>query len=493
MNRIIKKIIDSRTIEHGDSVIVGFSGGPDSLTLLHALNYVKAQLDLDLYAVHINHMIRPLDCDSEAEHAKVICEELGVPFRLIECDCKELALRDRLSEEEAGRKIRYESFSRMAEDLEQKGVDRGRIKIAVAQNSDDQIETVLFHILRGTAVRGLAGIPLRRLDEWGYEVVRPLLDVSRAEIDCYVDEFALEPNIDESNEKPIYSRNKIRLELIPILERDYNPSIRKAIARLSESAACDDEYMMQEAVKIYCSILAGEHEYYISQLKEIHPALKRRLAALILETENVHPTYELVNSLVGIMTSDNPSASYDLPGGMTAERRYKSLVFLQNKSVQGSQKEDVHKEHMELIIRVINISEYSRMRGSDAHLAESDKRPTIYAAFDLDKLAKAKGLDAQKAGDDELASMLLINIRTRRHGDYIGTGNGSKKLQDFLVDEKVPRTSRDDIKIAAMGSEILWILPDIRFKSERYCNKGKYSQNYQIDNSSERVLFLELR
>lgn len=121
MDKIIKKIIESRTIEYGDSVIVGFSGGPDSLTLLHALSSVKEQLNLELYAVHINHKIRPIDCEVEAEHAKSVCVELDVPFRLVESDCKELAKKEKISEEEAGRKIRYEAFSKMAEEINQKG------------------------------------------------------------------------------------------------------------------------------------------------------------------------------------------------------------------------------------------------------------------------------------------------------------------------------------------------------------------------------------
>lgn len=490
MNGIIKKIIDSKTVENGDKVIVGFSGGPDSLTLLHALNSAREELGISIYAVHINHKIRPVDCDVEAEHARRICIELGIPFKLVICDCKEIAERERISEEEAGRKVRYEAFSDMAYELERCGTPRDRIKIAVAQNADDQVETVLFHILRGTAVRGLAGIPIRRLDEHGYTVIRPLLGISRTEIEVYVNDYGLKPSIDKSNEEPIYSRNKIRLELIPELERDYNPSFRKAITRLSESAACDDEYMMKEAVKIYEAIASGNHEYKLYKVRDVHKALKRRIAAMMLEAEDVHPTYELVNSLVGIIDSRSPSASYDLPGGITAERRYERLVFLQKKYVNeprsGSGRHDIRG----ISTKAISIAEYQEFRGS----AEgSEEKDNPHAAFDLDKLFKERGFKAEMIGVSDESSRLDVRLRTRRSGDYIGTGNGSKKLQDFLVDEKVPKTSRDEIKLAAIGSEILWILPNEMFKSARYRIKGKYSQKYQVDNSSERVLFLELR
>ncbi|ASS37751.1 tRNA lysidine(34) synthetase TilS [Mogibacterium pumilum] len=493
MNKIVKKIIDSGTIERGDAVIIGFSGGPDSLTLLHALKSARAELELSLYAVHINHKIRLVDCDKEAEHAKTICEDLEVPFKLVVCDCKEYAVRERLSEEEAGRKIRYEAFSDMANELECSGIAREHIKIAVAQNADDQVETVMFHILRGTAVRGLAGIPLRRLDERGYEVIRPILGIGRTEIESYVEEFELWPNMDESNDQPIYSRNKIRLELIPELEREYNPSFRKAVERLSESAACDDDYMMQEVLKLYKQAVIGKHEYDICKATGVHEALKRRIATIMLETEDVHPTYELVNSVVKIMGSDNPSASYDLPGGVTAERRYERLVFLKKEHRNEDHIETKKDDGTDIVPRILNIAEYRELQDKYASIDDSAAQQIIYAAFDLDKVVKVRGINGDIDNGIDAVSLLDLKLRNRRQGDYIAAGNGRKKLQDFMVDEKVPRTSRDGIKLVAIGNEILWILPDKMFKSERYKNKGKYSQNYQIDNSSEHVLFLELR
>lgn len=493
MDKIAKKIIDSGTIERGDSVIVGFSGGADSLTLLHALNSVKAEFELSLYAVHINHKIRLVDCDREAEHAIELCEKMEIPFKLVVCDCKEYAKHYKLSEEEAGRKIRYEAFSDMANELECNGIVRGHIKIAVAQNADDQVETVLFHIIRGTAVRGLAGIPLRRLDERGYEIVRPLLGIRRTEIESYVEEFGLRPNMDESNEQPVYSRNKLRLELIPELERKYNPAFRKAVERLSEAAACDDDYMTQEALKIYKKVAIGNHEYDICEVSGIHEALKRRIAAIMLESEDVHPTYELVNSIVKIFASENPSASYDLPGCVTAVRRYERLVFLKKEHQSEDHIENKKCGGADIIPKIINIDEYRELRDMNVSVDGSTKQRIIHAAFDLDKLVKARGINGCVGNDNDTVSSLGLKLRNRRQGDYIAAGNGRKKLQDFMVDEKIPRTSRDAIKLAAIGNEILWILPDKMFKSECYKNKGKYSQNYQIDNSSENVLFLELR
>ena len=244
--------------------------------------------------------------------------------------------------------------------------------------------------------------------------------------------------------------------------------------------------MMKEAAKLYEDSVSLDHEYELYKVRDVHKALKRRIAAMILEAEDVHPTYELVNSLVGIIDSRRPSASYDLPGGITAERRYERLVFLQKEHGGNSHSDSVGCGIKEISIKAISIAEYRELRGNT-------EKDDLYAAFDLDKLIQERGLKAEMISASDESSWLDINLRTRRSGDYIGTGNGSKKLQVFLVDEKVPKASRDEIKLAAMGSEILWILPNEMFKSERYRIKGKYSQKYQVDNSSERVLFLELR
>lgn len=523
MDKILRNIIASNTIAKGDSVIIGFSGGPDSLTLLYALNSMKSAYSLSLYAVHVNHRIRPGDCEAEAKHAKDICDKLRVPFELRVYDCRAIALRERISEEEAGRHVRYESFAEAAKAVEAGGVDRDRIKIAVAQNADDQVETVLFHILRGTTVHGLAGIAKVRLDEHGYKVVRPLLATPRSDIEEYISEKALEPNIDESNEKPIYSRNKIRLELIPDLEKKFNPSLRKSIIRLSETAACDDDYMMQAAedafarVKVNTAIADdvcegkgrtcndNEHEleaddkcevhYRIGPLIGMHAAVKRRVAAVILEENDIHPTYDLVNAIVSIVESDSPSASCSLPGGVIAERRYGELV-LTDRQPQADVKALTKGKDVPIPTPFILSAEEYRKKVSNVKREDIGQEAVIpmrFASFDLDKLAESRGVIIDEPCDGmELLSKLSIRLRTRRPADYISVGKGNKKLQDFLVDEKVPKSARDTVDFIACGDEILWILPRDDFKSERYRMRGKYSQKYQIDDNSKRVLFLEL-
>ena len=179
-NYIIDTIIDNGLIAPGSAVIIGVSGGPDSLCLLHALSSIADMYDLVLVPVHINHMLRP-EAYEEADHLTDICERLDLDLRIYEASCKDLAEELGISHEEAGREIRYQIFDEVAAELEENGVPTDKIVITVAHNADDQAETVLFRLIRGTGPHGLAGIPAVRVSEGGYLIVRPLLNVERKE------------------------------------------------------------------------------------------------------------------------------------------------------------------------------------------------------------------------------------------------------------------------------------------------------------------------
>ena len=212
MDRIVQSVIASGTIPRGAVVIVGVSGGPDSLCLLHVLDSIRKEQELTLFPVHVNHKLREKAAEEQA-HVEEFCKSLGLTCSSVEVDVREMASEIGVGEEEAGRVARYHVFTQIAAQAEEQGVSRERIRIATAHNADDQSETVLQHVLRGTGLRGLAGIPQSRLDESGFYIVRPLLGVTRAEIEAYIEAHALVPNQDESNQELIYQRNRIRLEL----------------------------------------------------------------------------------------------------------------------------------------------------------------------------------------------------------------------------------------------------------------------------------------
>lgn len=257
--KVLKTIKEHDLLKSGDKVVLGFSGGPDSTALFHVLyslnrEYMESDgkkgMSLEIYPVHINHRFRPGAAEEDQKFSEEFASRLGADCRSFVIECNELADRLGIGSEEAGRKARYDSFRNVAEELASSD-ERSRIKIAVAQNANDQAETVLFRILRGTGTDGLAGIAYKRKDEAGFDIVRPLLDIKREEIEEYCDEEGLEPKIDHTNSEALYTRNKIRLELIPYLEENFNPSIINALNRLAFSALSDKEYLYKQTKLAY--------------------------------------------------------------------------------------------------------------------------------------------------------------------------------------------------------------------------------------------------
>ena len=277
-------IKDHALIKPADLVILGFSGGPDSLCLFHVLRDLSAKIGFTFFAAHINHGIRGQAADEDAAWVIRYCQENGVSCIGVTANVPGYAKRRHMTEEEAGHHVRREIFAYLAygiatgKDISKRDdreplkssdppkhpIPKGSVKIALAHNMDDQAETVLMRILRGTGVHGLSGIQYEnRLDEallrvaagirdedlrknakkLKISVIRPLLDVPRTEIERYCEENHLEPRIDHTNAETDYTRNKIRLELLPYLQENYNPNIKETLVRLAANAAEDDSVL----------------------------------------------------------------------------------------------------------------------------------------------------------------------------------------------------------------------------------------------------------
>lgn len=468
-DHIIETIIDSELIAPGSAVVVGVSGGPDSLCLLHALVSISEMFDLVIVPVHVNHKLRK-EADAEADHIADICDRMDLDLELFEASCSDLAKEAGISTEEAGRIIRYEIFDDVAQSLEEDGVPGEKIMIALAHNADDQAETVLFRLLRGTGPHGLAGIPAVRMSELGYLIVRPLLSVERKDIEEYINENRLRPNIDASNKDNRYARNRIRNELIPYLEKNYNPKIREHLRRYARLAYMDDMLLRELALSEYGDSISFDDSrdrvvLDLARAKDNPPSINSRIVRMMLEVLGLesNATYEIVNSIMDLMYSDHPSAGIDLPLGIRVYREYDTLVF--------SGEEEIIRpdESVGILPQIVMAREFE----------PDEDQP--YAAFDFDKFS------AEHPG-----SIGEIVLRTRREGDYLPMKNGRKKIQDLLVDSKVSRNARDSMLMAAIGSEVLWILPDSHFSGEREKQKGRFSQKYQISDTTERVLLIEL-
>lgn len=223
-DEVLNTIKKYNLIESGDRIVIGVSGGPDSILLLHILNELKKELDFEIFVAHINHMLRE-EADEETEYVIDFCKKLNIECFVKRIDVVEIANNLKRGTEETGRKIRYEFFNEVLEKT-------GSNKIATAHNNNDKVETILMNILRGSGTAGLKGIEAKRDNMY----IRPLIEITREEIEKYCIENKLNPKIDKSNSENIYTRNKVRNVVIPYIKKEFNPNILKTINRLSDVA-----------------------------------------------------------------------------------------------------------------------------------------------------------------------------------------------------------------------------------------------------------------
>lgn len=243
--KILQTIKKFNLIENGDSIVIGVSGGPDSICLLNLLNEIKNALNFKIYVAHINHMIRK-EADEETEYVKQFCEKLGIEYFVKKIDVIKQAKELKKGTEEVGRKIRYEFFNEILEKTSSN-------KIATAHNNNDKVETIIMNILRGSSISGLKGIEPIRDNKY----IRPLIETSREEIEKYCIDNNLNPKIDQSNSENIYTRNKVRNVVIPYIKQEFNPNILKTINRLSEVATEENEYLNKITQEIFNNICVG--------------------------------------------------------------------------------------------------------------------------------------------------------------------------------------------------------------------------------------------
>ena len=238
-NKVLETIRQNNLIQPKEKVIVAFSGGPDSVCLLHLLHELKAELDIKLYAFHLNHQIRGLDAHRDAWYCLSLCDEYDIPFFVDSTDVPSYAQNMKMSLEEAARDVRYKKLFYLKSIL-------NADKIAVAHNMDDQVETVLMRMMRGTGLYGLKG--MEQLLSNG--IIRPLLSVQKKEIIEELEQNGIHWQVDTTNQEDNYTRNKIRLSMIPLMEECY-PTAKENIFRMSVSIREDSQYIEQNAMSFF--------------------------------------------------------------------------------------------------------------------------------------------------------------------------------------------------------------------------------------------------
>ena len=291
--KVLKTMQKYNMIKSGDTIVIGVSGGSDSMALLNILNNLKEKLNIKLYVAHINHMIRE-EADEETEFVKDFCAKINVEFFAKKVKVEEEAKKQRIGTEEAGRNIRYEFFEEVAKRV-------GANKIATAHNNNDNAETVLMNLIRGTSISGLKGIEKVRDGKF----IRPIIECSREEIEEYCKENNLNPRYDKTNDENIYTRNKIRNLLIPFLKKEFNPNIIEGINRLSQIATEEEQFINKTVEKEYkkLSLTVNNNEKrIILDLKEFNKLDYAIKSKLILYT--ISKAYGTANGIEKIHIDD---------------------------------------------------------------------------------------------------------------------------------------------------------------------------------------------
>ena len=268
INAVLKTIQKYNLISPKDKIVLGVSGGPDSLFMLDILNKLKKELDIELVVAHINHKIR-IEADEEEEFVKRFCEKIGVEFYSKRIEVEKYANNNKIGLEEAGRKVRYEFFEEVCNKT-------GASKIAVAHNKNDKVETMIMHMLRGSGISGLQGIQPK-----ANKIIRPIIEIERKDIEKYCEEQNLEPRIDKSNQDNTYTRNKIRNIVIPYINQEFNPNFIETMTRLSELITEENAFLNKLTETEYKKILIQKIDNQISldlkKFNELDNIIRKRI------------------------------------------------------------------------------------------------------------------------------------------------------------------------------------------------------------------------
>ena len=426
-----------RMISPGDKVLAGVSGGADSVALAHLLHRLKEALNFSLCMAHLNHRFRGEEAEADARLVESLARQWEIPLVSENIDVPAYLAKHRLSPQQGAREVRYRFFRETADRL-------GASRVALGHHADDQAETVLLNLIRGAGLSGISGIPPAR--EGVY--IRPLLRSRSPELELYCREFGLPFRVDSSNLKPVYLRNRVRLELIPLLEEKYNPAVVDCLNRLADIARDEDRYLEDTAREIFESAVEsrGEGRVTISVLKiQCQPvAIGRRLIRMAyreLAGYGRSPTLDQVDRALELALSGPPRGEIDLPGGVTLVKRQRFMEIIKDR---GTLQVPDYRYPLR-IPGLTPVPEVGRTILAGTVEAGQAGDPALYAAdralLDLEKL-KAP-----------------LCVRRRREGDLfhpLGAG-GRTKLKKFFIELKVPREHRDAIPIVTCGNDIIWV------------------------------------
>ena len=490
LEKVRNYIKNYQMLEKNDRIVMGVSGGADSVCLFTLLNMLKDEYGLRLFVVHINHGIRKTAAEEDAEYVKKLCEEAQIPFFLFKEDIPALAKKDRMTEEEAGRIYRYRCFYQV---MEQVNAD----KLAVAHHMGDQAETVLFHLIRGSNLSGMTGIhPVNEVfgmeenrergsGEKMLKVIRPLLQCRKEELIQFLKEKHMNWREDSTNADNIYTRNKLRNQVIPLLE-EMN---QQAVSHIADFAATMMEYeaFFRNTTDSYLKkwVMFEKKESRCQTNREMLQKQER-----ILQTAVVYEMLVLVCGVRKDITKEHVEAvcsllekqsgkKITLPYKTVAEVSYENLII----------RKDFGKKTLQEYRQEISLSSLKEKE-------DGIKLKLPYGGF-----LHIKILDLQKTGKDQWqqSSKDIMNlknnytkffdcdtirdtlcVRNWEKEDYfiINDAGNKKRISRYLIDNKIPAEERDRKIVVTGGHEVLWLIG------------GRRGENHKVSDDTRYVLFM---
>jgi len=458
---VIRTIEEHKMLNTGDRVLVAVSGGADSVCLLHVLNSLKSELNIKLYVAHLNHMIRGEEADNDQRFVESLCKNLGIKCFVKKTDVPALAKSLGLSEEEAGRKARYDFFYEIKNEIKIN-------KIATAHNKNDRAETVLMRIIRGTGLDGLTGISYNRVDG----VIRPILDISRENIEKYCKENELNFCTDSTNSDNDYTRNCIRNKVLPYLKENFNTSIVETLVRFSDIASKDAEFLNAYATRLYERInnpmpSHKPNALHIESLGMLDYSIKARLIRIAAKKsvgDDIKLEYKNVTDILKLAEKET-GAGIDLPSGLRVENSYGWLVFI-NKNEEKEAK-ILPEDSLYIDVEPLN-SYYIENIKRDITLKLVD--PAIYKKNERELLLDYDMLEGKR-----------LVIRNRLNGDKMVcfSDGRTKKIKSIFIDAKIEKKDRDKIPLLCADNEVVAIIG------------SRVSEKYKVTKNTERALAVE--
>ena len=458
INSVRQTIKRENLIEKNDKILIALSGGPDSICLLDIMIKLKDEYNLTLYAAHLNHRIRGIDAQEDSLFCQKICKKNNVTFFVKNIDIPELAVQQSRGVEEVARDVRYDMFFDIKNKL-------GINKIAVAHNLDDQAETMLMKMFRGSGIQGLRGIDYKRKDG----IIRPLLDIYKSQINEYCDVNNLNPRIDKTNFESDYSRNKVRLDLIPYIENNYCENIKQILSRTANVIRDDYNYIEKVSKEHYELLVKNKSDDEIildlPLLKNTDTAIQKRVIRLAIldimgnlnNIENVH----IVDSLSLLEKSDGKIIN--LPKNLKAYIKNEDYVI----TTKNQENEEITYEYKieingKTVVNEIGLTVTTSVLPAKDSLALPVSK--YIKVFDYDKIVGSLYVRSRKIGD-KLSPIGLT---------------GTKKIKDILINKKIPADTKYMFPIISDDEQILWLLG------------YRISENYKIDDNTQRVIRIQL-